>query len=169
MSLGETHNLISNISDQEWKNELEKASSKYHIIGAWLAIVFNPLFAFTDYLNLPNHWIHLITIRLGISVITLIVLFARKKIYIPSYLVILVPFLLISLQNAYTFSLVGPESILEHSINYMALLIGGAMFILWKWMYSFLIVVLSAKTTLLFVFLILHLLLLMPDVLLFLL
>ncbi|MBC7391666.1 MAG: SpoIIE family protein phosphatase [Opitutaceae bacterium] len=151
MKIVEDQNLISNITDQAWKSELENASSKYHIIGAWLAIIFNPLFAFTDYVNLPLHWMHLASIRLTISVITLLILLSRKKTNIPSYLVILVPFLLISLQNAYTFSLVGPSSILEHSINYIALLIGGAMFILWRWTYSVLVVVLSAKATLLFV------------------
>ncbi len=151
MKIAETQNLISNISDQEWKSELEKASSKYHIIGAWIAIIFNPLFAFTDYINLPLHWQQLALIRLSISAVTLCVLLTRRKTNIPSYFVILVPFLLISLQNAYTFSLVSPDSILEHSINYIALLIGGAMFILWRWTYSVLVVLVSAKTTLLFV------------------
>src|SRR4051812_16163826 len=112
---------ISQVSEQEWEQELEAASSKYHIIGAWIAIVFDPLFAFTDYINLSNAWLHLLSIRLGIAAITLGILFARKKYGLPSYLVILVPFMLISLQNAYTYNLIDNEVIFEHSLNYMAL------------------------------------------------
>ena len=151
MNVAETQKLISDISENEWKNELEIASSKYHITGAWIAIVFNPLFAFTDYLNLPAHWEKLLAIRTGISLITLVVLLFRQKFKIRSFVVIFIPFLLISLQNAYTFSLVSPNSILEHSINYIALLIGGAMFILWRWHYSILVVIISAATTMEFV------------------
>jgi signal transduction histidine kinase len=58
-----------------------------------------------------------------------------------------IPFLLISLQNAFTYSLIGGEDLLGHNLNYMALLVGAAMFVLWPWTYSLLIVILSTIAT----------------------
>ena len=147
----ETKDLISQISDQSWKQELEKASSRYNIIAAWVAVFFDPLFAFTDYINMPQAWMQLLFIRLGVAAITLALILFRKKYHISAYYIILVPFLLISLQNAYTYSLIGNDILLGHSLNYMALLIGGAMFILWRWNYSVVVVVLSALSTAFFV------------------
>ncbi len=147
----QTKDLISQIPDQSWKQELEKASSKYNIIAAWVAVFFDPLFAFTDYINMPNEWLHLFFIRLGVAAVALTLILFRKKYRISAYNIILVPFLLISLQNAYTYGLIGNDILLGHSLNYMALLIGGAMFILWRWNYSVLVVALSALSTAFFV------------------
>ena len=139
--------LPSNVNPDAWKQELELTSSKYHVIGAWIAIFFDPLFAFTDYINMPGDWFQLLAIRLSVSAITLTLLLVRKRFAVSTYVIILVPFLLISLQNAYTYSLISNDIILGHSLNYMALLIGGAMFILWKWTYSVFVVLLSAIAT----------------------
>ena len=148
--LSETRDLISKISSDSWKSELEQASSKYHITAAWVAIVFDPLFAITDYINIPQYWKQLLVIRLSVSLVTLITLAFRKKYNLPSNIIVLVPFLLISLQNAYTYSLIGNDVLLGHSLNYMALLIGGAMFILWPWTYSLIVILLLALATALF-------------------
>lgn len=145
-----TKSLISEISTASWKQELEVASSRYHITGAWIAIIFDPIFAITDYINIPHSWTQLLIIRLSVSVITLLTLWVRKPWNLPSYLVVMIPFVLISVQNAYTFSLIGVDDILGHSLNYIALLIGGAMFILWNWTYSVGVVVVSAVSTAIF-------------------
>lgn len=130
-----------------WKLEMEKASRRYHLIACWVAIIFDPVFAFTDYLNIPDHWQQLLIIRLSVSLIIGITLLAKDKLKLSTHAVVSVPFLLISLQNAYTYALVGPEDLLGHSLNYMALLVGAAMFVLWPWMYSVVIVVMSALAT----------------------
>lgn len=142
--------MISQVSSDLWKQELELAASKYNVIGAWVAIFFDPLFAFTDYINMPGDWRQLLVLRLCVASITIIILSVRKKFNLSSYFIILVPFLLISLQNAYTYSLISNDIILGHSLNYMALLIGGGMFVLWKWTYSVFVVLLSAIATGLF-------------------
>lgn len=149
-NFSETGALISRISSASWKPELEHASSKYHITAAWVAAIFDPIFALTDYINIPQHWEQLLIIRLLVSVITLATLWFRKKYNLPSYIIVLVPFLLISLQNAYTYSLIDNEVLLGHSLNFMALLIGGAMFILWEWTYSVTVILLSSLATALF-------------------
>jgi phosphoserine phosphatase RsbU/P len=73
----------------------------------------------------------------------------RKKL-ISSATLVSIPLLLISLQNAYTFSLIDQSHFLGHSLNYIALFIGAGMFILWRWHYSVFIVVLSGIITVLF-------------------
>jgi serine phosphatase RsbU (regulator of sigma subunit) len=149
-NISETRDLISNVSLVSWRLELEKASSKYHLTAAWVAIVFDPVFAITDYFNIQAHWGQLFVIRLAVSCLTLGVLLLRKKFQLPSFVIVLVPFLLISLQNAYTFSLISSDVLLGHCLNYMALLIGGSMFILWPWPYSMMVVLLSGAATAIF-------------------
>src|SRR6478736_4854161 len=132
----ETNTLISQVSSDSWKSELEKASSKYHIIAAWVAIFFDPIFAITDYINLPNAWQHLLVIRLCVAVLIGLTLFLRRQLNLSSAFIALVTFLSISVQNAYTYGLISNDVILGHSLNFIALLIGASMFVLWKWTYS---------------------------------
>jgi signal transduction histidine kinase len=61
--------------------------------------------------------------------------------------VALVPFFLISIQNAYVYAVVDSENLLGQNLNYMALLIGAAMFVLWRWYYSVLMIGVSALAT----------------------
>jgi signal transduction histidine kinase len=141
------NDLISEVSDESWKAELEKTSLTYHLIAAWVAIIFDPVFAFTDYINIPENWKQLLLIRLGISAIVLALVVARKKFHLPSYFIVAVTFLMISLQNAYTYSLIGNEDIIGHNLNYIALLIGASMFLLWKLKYSVLMIIISTVAT----------------------
>lgn len=146
-----THDFISQVTSELWKAEFEKASSKYHFIAAWVAIIFDPVFAFTDYINIPENWQQLFSIRLGISITILTLLMFRKKYSLPSYFIVAVAFLLISLQNAYTYSLIGNEDIVGHNLNYSALLIGASMFLLWEFNYSVVMILVSVIATAFFV------------------
>jgi phosphoserine phosphatase RsbU/P len=140
----------SSITKLQWQTELEKSSEKFHILVCWLAIIFDPLFGITDYLNIPNHWQHILMIRCSVSFISLVLLLLRKKLKIKSYLIVFVPFLLISLQNAYTYSLIELKDFTGHTLNYLALLIGAGMFILWRWQYSAVVVAISAVACIFF-------------------
>jgi signal transduction histidine kinase len=64
---------------------------------------------------------------------------------------VLVPFALISLQNAYTYDLISEEGLLGHNLNYMALLVGASMFVAWQLHYSLVVVTLSVVVTAYFV------------------
>ena len=143
--------LLNQISTESWKAELEEKSSRYHITASWVAIIFDPIFGITDYLNIPDGWQQLLIIRFSISVITFTTLMLRKPLKLPSYVIVAIPFFLISLQNAYTFSLIENDGILGHSLNYIALFIGAALFVLWPVSYSLVIVVASVITTTIFV------------------
>ncbi len=148
---GNEESLIGQVPESMWQLELEKSSSKYHVVAAWVAIVFDPVFAITDYFNIPESWTHLLAIRLCVSFITLMVLSLRNRYNLPSYILVLVPFTLIALQNAYTYSLIGPEDILGHNLNFTALLIGAGMFAVWGWTYSLAAVLISLTSTIYFV------------------
>lgn len=143
--------LIGQVPESMWHLELEKSSSRYHVVAAWVAIVFDPIFAITDYFNIPESWSHLLAIRLGVSFITLVVLILRNRFDLPSYILVLVPFTLIALQNAYAYSLIGPEDLLGHNLNFTALLIGAGMFAAWGWTYSLAAVLISLISTIYFV------------------
>lgn len=142
-----TSDLISQVTHESWRGELEKTSSRYHLIAAWVAIIFDPVFAFTDYLNIPESWQQLLIVRISIAAIVLSMVVLRNKLSIPSYFIVAVTFLLISLQNAYTYSLIGNEDLLGHNLNYIALLFGAAMFLLWEWKYSVIMILISVVAT----------------------
>src|SRR5688572_25416316 len=141
------NDLISQVKVESLQAELERTSSAYHLIAAWVAIIFDPVFAFTDYINIPESWQELLFVRLGISVIVLSLLLFRKRLHLPSYFVVAITFLLISLQNSYTYSLIGNEDIIGHNLNYIALLIGASMFLLWELKYSIIMVLISMVAT----------------------
>jgi class 3 adenylate cyclase len=130
-----------------WEEDLEASSKKYHIYGAWIAIIFDPVFGITDYFNIPHAFTQIMSLRLCVSVIAALALLAHKYKYINSKMLIFIPFLLISFQNAYTFSVINVEDFTGHSLNYLALFIGGGMFVLWNWYYSLAIIVPSILAT----------------------
>lgn len=141
------NDFLSRVTEKEWKGELEKTSFNYHMKVLWVATIFDPIFVITDYFNIPNDWQLLLGIRLSVSAITLIMFAVRHKYGFPSRVNIAITFLLISLQNAFIFHLIGNEDLLGQNINYMALFIGAAMFVLWEVNYSIIIVIVSAIAT----------------------
>ena len=130
--------------------EIEKVSIRYHVIGCWIAVIFDPFFGITDYFNIPDAWQQVFLLRLGVSAITLSAIFLYQKYAFSSAFLVSIPLLLISLQNAYTFALIDQANFMGHSLNYIALLIGAGMFILWRWYYSVVIVVVSGLATIVF-------------------
>jgi signal transduction histidine kinase len=142
--------LISQVTSESWRGELEKASLTYHLIAAWAAIIFDPVFAFTDYINIPENWKQLLYIRLVVSAIVLTMVSTRQKFKLPSYFIVAATFLLISLQNAYTYSLIGNEDVIGHNLNYIALFIGASMFLLWEVRYSVIMVLISLAASVFF-------------------
>jgi signal transduction histidine kinase len=146
-TLATAREAIAQVPNAYWKHELELASKKYHKIAAWFAIILDPIFAISDYFNIPDSWKEVFVLRISVALITLITLFLRKHFNLPSYYIVIVPFLLISLQNAYTYRLIDNEDLVGHNFNYMALIIGAAMFVLWHWTYSVIVIILSVFVT----------------------
>ena len=80
--------LISQVTPESWRGELEKTSLTYHLIAAWAAIIFDPIFAFTDYINIPENWRQLLYVRLCVSAIVLTMVITRQKFRLPSYFIV---------------------------------------------------------------------------------
>jgi len=145
-----TEELIGEVTQEALQPEIEKASDRFNIRAAWVAVIFVPVFAITDYLNIPNGWFQIFIIRCSISIITLAMLLGRERWKLTSARIAVIAFILISMQNAYTYTLVQEEGVLQHSINYIALLIGAGMFLLWGWRNSVAMVLITFAGTALF-------------------
>ncbi|TAG02711.1 MAG: hypothetical protein EAZ44_06955 [Cytophagia bacterium] len=133
-----------------WQKDLDKSSAKYHTYGAWIAVIFDPIFGLTDYFNIPHAFVEIMSIRISIAVISLFLLYLHHKKKISSKILIFIPFLLISFQNAYTYSVIKVEDFTGHSLNYLALFIGAGMFIMWNKYYSLSIIIPSAIANVIF-------------------
>ena len=139
--------MVEKITKNHLK-QLDFKSIKYHRTGAILGIIFNPIFAITDYFNISDVWVNVFILRVSISIITLCTLLIWKKKKFRSFFLVFIPFLLISLQNAYTYSLIDNQHIVGHSLNFLALLIGASIFILWTLKYSIIVSITSLISSL---------------------
>lgn len=131
------------ISAVNWQKELHATAFKFHVLIAWVAIVLNPLWAIGDYYNAPNHFTDFLTFRIVVSVATLVGLLYKNKLRDFPELIAFIPFLGISIQNAYMYSVMTVSELQTHTFAYIALFIGAGMFVLWKPFNSMLIVVIS--------------------------
>lgn len=127
----------------EAEKELKIFALKYHSIVAWVAIILNPIWVISDYFNSPAHLYDFFAFRIIVSVIILICVLSRKKFKRFPELMALVPFVGISIQNAYMYSVMDVAELQKHTFAYIALFIGAGMFVVWKPIYSVLVVVVS--------------------------
>ena len=130
--------------------EIEKSVLKYHIITCWFAVVFNLLFFIADYLTLPEYWVSFLTFRTSVSLIVLISVLTYKKLNIPIEILGFIPILLISVQNAYMWSVMDVGQFTKHTFAYITLFIGSGMFVLYKIYYSTIIMVVSIIANIIF-------------------
>jgi serine phosphatase RsbU (regulator of sigma subunit) len=141
------------IADKKWKSELDQTTYKYHKITLWVGVVFNLLFFVTDYINLNTFWQEFLTFRSVVSLVCLIVVLFHKKLKIPIQVMGVIPVLLISIQNAYMWSLMDVEHIQKHTMAYMTLFIGSGMFVFYHVYYSIFIVGISLVANVIFFYL----------------
>ncbi|MEQ9466038.1 MAG: SpoIIE family protein phosphatase [Ekhidna sp.] len=134
----------------EWEEALRRATIKYHIAGAWVAVIFNLIFGATDYINVNHHFEVFFIFRLAVSSITAITLVLRKPLNISADFLIFVPVLLISVQNAFMWSLMDVDDLQKHTLAYIALFIGAGMLVLWKIYWSIIVVALSIAANIFF-------------------
>ena len=134
----------------DWKSELNRIATKHHIIVCWVAIILNPIWFVADYFTIPSYWQIFFVIRLSVTALTLIAVIFRKKIKLSTEVLILFPFLGISLQNAYMWSVMDVPTLQKHAFAYIALLIGAGMLVLWKPIWTILIVGISLVMNILF-------------------
>lgn len=138
--------------NKSWRGELDKTAYKYHKITLWVAVVFNMLFFVTDYINLYDYWQEFLTFRSLVSLVCLITVLFHKKLNISIQLMGVIPVLLISIQNAYMWSVMDAEHLQKHTLAYMALFIGSGMFVFYHVYYSIFIVAANIVANVIFLY-----------------
>jgi phosphoserine phosphatase RsbU/P len=131
------------VTPLNWQSELNAAAFKYHVLIAWVAVALNPIWAIGDFFNSPLHFQDFLIFRIVVSVLTLLGLLFRKKLRGHPEIIALIPFIGISIQNAYMYSVMNIDELRKHTFAYIALFIGAGMFVLWKPIYSVMVVVIS--------------------------
>lgn len=132
-----------NTTPVDWQTELNAAAYKYHVLIAWVGVFLNPIWAIGDYFNSPLHFNDFLIFRIVVSVLTLIGLLFRKKLVDHPWIIVFIPFAGIAVQNAYMYSVMSIDELRKHTFAYIALFIGAGMFILWKPIYSVIVVLIS--------------------------
>ncbi len=127
----------------DWQSELTRIATRHHVIVCWVAIVLNPIWFVADYFTIPEYWKTFLIIRLAVAFITLLGVVFRKKLKISTEILIFIPVIGISLQNAYMWSVMDIPMLQKHAFAYIALFIGAGMLVLWKPFWSVLVVVFS--------------------------
>lgn len=133
-----------------WQTELNATAFKYHVLIAWVAVGLNPIWAIGDYYTIPEHFTDFFIFRLGVSFVTMIILLMRKRFQSAPEIIALIPFIGISIQNAYMYSVMNIPELQKHTFAYIALFIGAGMFVLWRPVYSIFIVVISFIANIIF-------------------
>lgn len=134
----------------DWEDSLKKTTVKYHIAGAWVAVIFNLVFGATDYINVNHHFEEFFIFRLSVSMITAILLVMRKPLGFSADFLIFIPFLFISIQNAFMWSLMDAVDLQKHTLAYIAMFIGAGMLVLWRIYWSVIVVVISIAANVFF-------------------
>lgn len=132
------------------KSEFYKNTEKFHVVTCWLGIVLNIVWFASDFFILPDHWIQFFEWRITVSFITFLVLTFRKKLGVNVYQTLFLLVLGISIQNSYMWSVMDLENMQKHAFAYMVLFIGAGMLVLWEFIYSLVIVILTIITNIIF-------------------
>ena len=70
---------INTDDKSEWQSELSATAFRYDSILAWVAVVFNPVFAISDYYNSPTHFSSFFIFRICVSVAIVISLLLKDN------------------------------------------------------------------------------------------
>lgn len=126
-----------------WKQEIERAAFKHHITGSWFAAIANALFALNDLIVIPEMAGRFLAVRLTVSTLVILALLMRKRMQVTSSQLIMLPFILISMENAYMWSFMDAALFHMHSLAYSVLFVGASMVVLWPYRSS--LIVLAAS------------------------
>lgn len=122
---------------------MKRIATRHHIIVCWVAIILNPIWFISDYLTIPNYWQIFLLVRLAVTGLILLAVILRKTIKLSTELLVVFPFLGISIQNAYMWSVMDVPTLQKHAFANLALIIGAGMLVLWKPIWTISIVFLS--------------------------
>jgi len=125
------------------RSEFYKNTEKFHIIACWVGIILNLVWFASDYFVLPDHWLQFVEWRIAVSASSFFILILRNKLGLNIYQCLFFLVLGISIQNAYMWSVMDLAHMQKHAFAYMVLFIGVGMLVLWEFIYSIVLVVLT--------------------------
>ncbi len=127
----------------DWQSEMNRIATKHHVIVCWVAIILNPIWFIADYYTIPEYWKVFLLARLSVTALILFAVLLRKAINLSTEMLMVFPFLGISIQNAYMWSVMDIPTLQKHAFAYLALIIGAGMLVLWKPIWTIAILILS--------------------------
>lgn len=133
-----------------WESELDKTAYKYHSIVLWVALILNPIWAIGDYFTIPVHFVDFFIFRMTVSVACIITLIYKEKFIHKPWVLAFIPFLGIAIQNGFMYSVMDVVELEKHTFAFIALFIGAGMFVLWRRIYSIIIVLLTILFSIIF-------------------
>jgi len=143
--------MPNRITESSWRQEMNKSVTKYHLITCWVGVIFNLLFFVADYFNIPEYWASFLTARVVVSLTILFFILTYKRFNIPIEFLGFIPVFLISIENAYMWSVMDLMHFQQHTFAYLALFIGSGMFVLYRSFYSWIIVVVSLSANIILI------------------
>ena len=81
---------------------------------------------------MPEYWLQFFIIRSIVSAIILASIFGQRAALVKHEIMIATAVLLISVENAYLYSVMDVEMFQQHTFAYIALFIGCGMLVLWE-------------------------------------
>lgn len=126
-----------------WAIELDRRAMRVHTLGAWVAAAANMAFVLNDMVVAPDHWQRFGTVRAIVGVCILSGLIIRKRFDLGPAILLFIPYVLISAQNAYMWSYMGADTFRDHTLAYATLFLGGSMIALWTVRWSVLVLLAS--------------------------
>lgn len=132
------------------KQEFYNSTEKSQAMACWIGIVLNLVWFLGDYLSIKEFWIPFLAVRMAVSGVSLFVLVLKHKLQITVYTCLFVLVLGISIQNAYMWSLMDIPHLQKHAFAYMVLFIGVGMLVLWEMKFSWLLLIITIASNIIF-------------------
>lgn len=138
------------VSDSAVKHAFYESTEKTHVIACWVGLLLNLVWFISDYFVQHNYFVPFLSFRLSVSISTIILVLARKRLNVSIYFCMFYLVSGISIQNAYMWSVMDLAHFEEHTFAYMVLFIGTGMLVLWKGWLSWLLLALTVISNVVF-------------------
>jgi sigma-B regulation protein RsbU (phosphoserine phosphatase) len=138
------------IPENEIREEFDRTTERAHTIACWIGIALNLLWFASDYFVLPDHWIQFLVFRVAVSSISFIFLILKNKFKFSIYFCVFILVLGISVQNAYMWSVMDVVHLQQHAFAYIALFIGVGMLVLWEVRLSWVLLIVTIISNIVF-------------------
>ncbi|HEX5001881.1 MAG TPA: ATP-binding protein [Bacteroidia bacterium] len=126
----------SKAGQEDWNPELDRVLQKNFIIGTWIAVCMNSLFATTIFFQDQVHDLYEFGIRMTSSALMCLTFLIRNKIKIPIRYYIAIPVFILIVQDAYFLSTLDESEITGYTLAHTANFIGAALLLIWPLSFS---------------------------------